>query len=78
MSPNILSSERKSRIISVEWMSSEKFDIRWTCYSEMSSENSNCPARDWRFAEQMSGEAQMNFAYSEFQDCVTIKKDDSL
>ncbi len=33
-------------------MSREKFDICWTFYNEMSSENSKCPARDWRFAEQ--------------------------
>ena len=33
-------------------MSSKKFDIHQTFYSEMSDENSQCPAKNWTFAGQ--------------------------
>ena len=42
---------RRSLIL-LDKMSSEKFDIRQTYHSEMSSENSKCPAKDSRFAGQ--------------------------
>ena len=44
-------------------MSKEKFDIRQTFHSEMSGDNSKCPAKD-----KMFGEAQMNFAYYVMSD----------
>ena len=72
ISPDILSGEIKSRKLSGEWITSEKFDIRQTFYSQLSVENSNCPAKDWKFAGQMSGEAKMNFAYSAYQSALIV------
>ncbi len=45
ISPDILSSARKSRTLFGKWMSSKKLVIRWTFYSGMSDENPKCPAR---------------------------------
>ncbi len=46
----ILFSESKSRKMSGEWITSEKFDIRQTFHSQMSGNNSECPAMEWKFA----------------------------
>ncbi len=47
ISPDKMSGEHK-----LSTMSGEKFDICRTIYSEMSGENSICPAKDCRFAGQ--------------------------
>ncbi len=43
---------RQRSLISPDKMSSEKFDIRQTIHSEMSCENSKCPAKNCRFTGQ--------------------------
>ncbi len=50
---------RRRSLISPDKMSSAKFDIRQTFHSETNGENSKFPAKDI-----LSGEAQMNYAYS--------------
>ncbi len=46
-------------------MSSEKLDFCQTFYSEMSGENSNVCRRTGDLLNKMSGEAHINFAYSD-------------
>ncbi len=52
ISPDILSSESKSRKMSSKWITSEKFYIRQTFYGQMSGNNSKCLVKDWKFAGQ--------------------------
>ena len=50
--PTNFENVRRRSLISLDKMSSEKFDIRQTYHSETSGENSKCPAKDSRFARQ--------------------------